>query len=387
MEELTLDDLAIEHELARVAESFRFILDVTPINVEEQRASFLNSDITEPAFLYRELEDDPAVIQASLDGLEVDRVEDATLGHLLRAKHHELGLQLAMLGARETDRFRALSEELYGPITIDLLEHAESILTNVPVPGRGDNDCIDAAGFALRAEHELAQYRRAEPDIGAHVEVRPDVAGVMVSGNVLMVSAAACIHQSRLKAILQHEVGTHLLTHINGSFQPLQLLAAGLAGYEETQEGLAVLAEYLVGGLSAFRLRQLAARVVAADQMRAEASFGDVFGAQLEHGFSPRSAFTTTMRAFRCGGFSKDVIYLRGLLELLGHLEHGGDLDLLWMGKMSLRELPLVDDLLARGVLAPPRLLPRHLSEPETAERLAVLAGLTDPSTLVGAPR
>jgi uncharacterized protein (TIGR02421 family) len=387
MAELTLDDLAIEHELARVAESFRFILDVTPVNVADQRASYLNRRSTEPTFLYRELEDDPAIIQASLDGLDVDRVEDTTLGHLLRAKHHELGLQLAMLRARETVRFRELSEELYGPITIELLEHAGSILTNVAVPGRGDDDCIDASEFALRAELELDRYRGVEPDIGAHVEVRPDVAGVMVSGNVLMVSAAACIHESRIDAILQHEVGTHLLTHINGSFQPLQLLAAGLAGYEETQEGLAVLAEFLVGGLSAFRLRQLAARVVAADQMRADASFGDVFDTQLDHGFSPRSAFTTTMRAFRCGGFTKDVIYLRGLLELLRHLGDGGDLDILWMGKMSLRELPLVDDLLARGLVAPARLLPRHLSMPGTKERLAMLSGLTDPSTLLGAPR
>ncbi len=40
-------------------------------------------------------------------------------------------------------------------------------------------------------------------------------------------------------------------------------MAIGLAGYEETQEGLAVLAEFLVGGLSPHRLRQLAVRVVA----------------------------------------------------------------------------------------------------------------------------
>ena len=78
MTELSLDDLAIEHELARVAGSFRFILDVTPLNVEEQRAAFLNRRIAEPAFRYRELEDDPAVIQASLEGLDVDRVENTT---------------------------------------------------------------------------------------------------------------------------------------------------------------------------------------------------------------------------------------------------------------------------------------------------------------------
>jgi hypothetical protein len=50
---------------------------------------------------------------------------------------------------------------------------------------------------------------------------------------------------------MQHEVGTHVLTHHNGLAQPLTQLASGLAGYEELQEGIAVLAEYLAGGLSA----------------------------------------------------------------------------------------------------------------------------------------
>ena len=47
-------------------------------------------------------------------------------------------------------------------------------------------------------------------------------------------------------ALLHHEVGTHLVTHVNGTHQPIKVLGVGLAGYDETQEGLAVLAEYLV---------------------------------------------------------------------------------------------------------------------------------------------
>ena len=67
--------------------------------------------------------------------------------------------------------------------------------------------------------------------------------------------------RARVGASLQHEVGTHLVTYYNGLEQPLRLLHVGLAGYDETQEGLAVLAEYLVGGLSRSRLRTLAERV------------------------------------------------------------------------------------------------------------------------------
>ena len=45
---------------------------------------------------------------------------------------------------------------------------------------------------------------------------------------------------------------------------PLSSWPSALPSYEETQEGLAVLAEYVVGGLDPRRMRVLAARVVAA---------------------------------------------------------------------------------------------------------------------------
>jgi hypothetical protein len=90
------------------------------------------------------------------------------------------------------------------------------------------------------------------------------------------------------------------------------------------------------------------------------------------------------MRAFRSGGLTKDAIYLRGLLDVLGHLARGGTLDLLWLGKLPLDDLPLVRDLADRGVLRAPVLLPRYLADPATAVRLERAAGLTDPAQLIG---
>src|SRR5687768_8546042 len=51
-EALAVEDLAIEHKSAQAAESFRFVLDVTPVNVEEQRREFLQGRTTEPVFVY-----------------------------------------------------------------------------------------------------------------------------------------------------------------------------------------------------------------------------------------------------------------------------------------------------------------------------------------------
>jgi len=80
---------------------------------------------------------------------------------------------------------------------------------------------------------------------------------------------------------------------------------------------------------------------------------------------------------------TKDAIYLRGLVELLEHLGGGGSLDRLWLGKFSLRDLPLIGDLEDRGLLRPPRVLPRYLDDPEARANLARAAGTEDLGTLL----
>jgi uncharacterized protein (TIGR02421 family) len=385
---LSADDLAIDRELARVSDSYRFLLDLTPVDVEANRDAFLYGGATKPSFTYRELEDELAVMRTVLDSVMVADIEDPTFGHLLRAKHREIELQLDMLGARDTDDFLPLSIELYGAVAPGLFDHAESLLERIDAPdATRDGRRISADRFVMLAEAELAHYRRVDPDIGVHVEIRPDASGILVSGGDLIVGAAARLPADRADALLQHEIGTHLLTYVNGTYQPIRVMAAGLAGYEETQEGLAILAEYLVGGLSPERLRQLAGRVVAVHDMVTGASFAEVYERLVTAGFSRSGAFTTTMRAFRSGGLTKDAIYLRGLLDLLAHLTRGGTLDLLWLGKLSLTDLPLVGELADRGLLREPKLLPRYLADPATSARLEHAAGLTDPAELIGTTR
>lgn len=98
---LAARDLAVDHELAQTAESFQFVLDVTPTDVQANCEKFLCRPTREPVFTYRELEVDPGVIDARLKAIDVCSVEDATLGHLLRAKKRELQTQLEMLPGPE----------------------------------------------------------------------------------------------------------------------------------------------------------------------------------------------------------------------------------------------------------------------------------------------
>ncbi|GGB83582.1 hypothetical protein N798_05105 [Knoellia flava TL1] len=375
--QLSVADLAIDHTLAQTAGSMQFLLDVTPVNADHVRQEFAEGRVGPPKFTYRPLEVAPEVLAKALDNIDVASVEDPTLGHLLRAKHRELALQIEMLKARDTDDFSALSIQLYGAASPELQAQAESILERVHRT-EGPGESLDAPAFLALAQAEIDHYREIDPEIDIHAEMRDDVNGVMVSGNTLLIDTDSAVQVSRANALIQHEVGTHLVTQVNGTAQPVRVLGSGLAGYDETQEGLAVLAEIGCGQLTPFRLRQLAARVLTVHRMHSGADFVEAWRALVDEGFPENSAFTTTMRAFRSGGLSKDAIYLRGLVELLVHLRDGGELDLLWLGKFSLEDLPLIRDLDDRGVLNPPRLRPRYLEDAAAQTRLAAAADRAD---------
>jgi uncharacterized protein (TIGR02421 family) len=375
-------DVKVDRTLAQISTSFRFLFDVTPVDLVNARKTFW-ADGRTPKFEYRALEDDPAVITARIEEVPVADVEDPTVAHLLHAKQRELLLLVQMLSCRDSPEFLALSIELFGAVAPALLHEAEAILDAVPTPPPDPGPWLDATEFVKLAQSELDRYRAFAPDIESHVEIRLGSSGVMVSNGDLLVAPTARVSAARAEALLHHEVGTHIVTFVNGAHQQLRILASGLAGHEETQEGLAVLAEYLVGGLTAGRLRELAARVVAVHQMLRGAEFPEVHRGLVDAGISRVQAFTITMRVFRSGGLTKDAVYLRGLHDLLHHLSTGGSLDALWLGKMPLAAVPLVEDLKTRGVLVDPLLRPRYLDDPRGAARLASIHEVSPLSSLV----
>jgi uncharacterized protein (TIGR02421 family) len=201
----------------------------------------------------------------------------------------------------------------------------------------------------------------------------------MVSHGKLLIPATAHFRAGRVEALIHHEVGTHVVTYANGNAQPLKLFAVGLPGYEETQEGLAVLAEYATGGLDPKRMRLLAARVIAVQRVLEGAGFLQVFEELHEgFGFAPKTAWSIAIRVTRSGGHTKDVIYLRGITRVLEFVSLRKDISTLLIGKLSLEHVPLVEDLLDRGILQPAWIRPRWLDIGAAPTRLSsVYEGMT----------
>jgi uncharacterized protein (TIGR02421 family) len=364
---------SVDRQLAEVSSQFKFLLLVTPVNAERSWRAFAESGYAkEPRFQYRPLENDPLPLKRKLLGIRTDRIEDPTLAHLLRQTQDELDRQITMLADIGTPRFLPGSLQVYGRVEPPLLEAARGILRRWPASDQETGDTITAQEFARRASREIRHYRRQMKEFAARADVRDDIyTGMLSTGGNLYIGRETTVAADRVEGLLQHEVGTHLVTYYNGGAQPLRLLKVGLAGYDGLQEGLAVLAEYLVDGLSRGRLRTLAARVVASDQMTRGAPLAEVFRLLTdEYHFQPRPAYTIALRVYRGGGLTKDAVYLRGLEEILEYVRRNGDLEPLLIGKLAVDHIPIVRELQLRGVLRPPPLRPRYLDDPRAAERL-----------------
>lgn len=370
----------IDRCLNEISKSYSFLLQVTPVNAEAAWHEFQRSKFErEPRFYYRPLAVEPTELKRRLFALHTDKIEDPTLAQLFRQRQDELDRKITMLSDVGTKRFVLGSQQVYGEISESLLTLAHELLETISPRSRDDTSAgsVSAADFAKLARKEITHYKHQLREFTAEAVVRDDMyTGLMCSDGNLLIGRGTSIPRSRVQALLQHEVGTHLLTYYNGLVEPFQLLHTGLAGYDSLQEGIAVLSEYLVGGLSKPRLRLLAARVSAVDTMLSGASFVECFrNLNKEHGFSQRTAYTITMRIYRGGGFTKDAVYLRGLVEILDYLREGGSLDPLFVGKIAGEHVRFVRELLHRRVILPPALTPRYLKIPGVSERLESLRG------------
>lgn len=150
--------------------------------------------------------------------------------------------------------------------------------------------------------------------------------------------------ESMLKGVLAHEVQTHLLRSHN---QALQTLPRSLpSAYSRAEEGLASLNSKFVR--QNFDFRTSCYRYLACNWSQ-QASFAEVFARLRDRGqFDFNRAWYFTLRAKRGlqdtsqpGGFTKDIVYWEGTLQVLDWLlEPENKLADLYLGKISLAQVP-----------------------------------------------
>ena len=171
-----------------------------------------------------------------------------------------------------------------------------------------------------------------------------------------------------LRQIEFHEGQVHVATALNGRAQPVMVfLGVPTPRTTSTQEGLAVLTEFLTASTSLPRVRRISDRVLAIQKAEEGADFLEVYRFFLSRGNDEEAAYDGARRVFRGGvieggaPFTKDVCYLDGLLRVTNFLRialTGGQSRLareLFAGKLAVEDVPLFDRLRAEGLASEPR--------------------------------
>ncbi len=365
--------LAADAELFAIEKEIDWLARVSPLDNSARYAAFVESGhTTAPPLTYPPFDLDVDVVRDRLDDLAIDDVENPTLEVLFEEKRNELTQMLTLLEARDTSGFTTASVSLFGGADPSLLSDAREILTTVPeTPPAGPivgADAVVAEAAAMRTV-----YAALSASFDFEIELVDDADAILVvhQGD-LVVDRTLSIPAERVRPLVAHEVGVHVITRHNGRRQPLQLFESGFAHYDVLQEGLATFCEYLAGCLPPTRLRVLAARVVAADLAIRHEPLETIFHVlHGEHGLGAEPSFDVAVRAKRGGGLTKDAVYLEGLRQVHAWVGDGGDIAQLFLGKYSLGQRHLMADLVDQGVLVPPALLPVCITGPDAERRLA----------------
>jgi uncharacterized protein (TIGR02421 family) len=178
------------------------------------------------------------------------------------------------------------------------------------------------------------------------------------------VNTNAKFTQKEIGALIEHEIGVHMVTTLNSSQQRLKVFNLGLPVNTMTQEGLAILSEYLSGNITLDRLKKLALRVVACDMMCSDASFIDCYQTLTkDYQVDKNEAFTIVTRIFRGGGFTKDYLYLKGFTQIWSLYQKDIDLTPLLIGKTSLEYLPIINEMTSRELIKSPKWITKSFQE------------------------
>ncbi len=355
--------LAIDETLTQLVSDIDILSSVNPLNYAREREIFISNKYSqEPNFEYQKPSFDTHQSKRRLYELPLEHIHDTQLQKLYADVIQSYADKLDQLETIGNQDFLYNSLRYYGEPSAKDIANAHFIL-HLPTEEESKPE-HDSQSIAQYMNH-FAQKNGYECEIQV---LDGMLANALVSGSRIKINSAAYINHDELAALAHHELGVHLLTTLNGRKQPLNVLSLGCPANTNTQEGLAILCEYLSGHFSIKRLRTLALRVLAVESMIKERDFRQTFRLLKEqYHVSDIQAFTITSRVYRGGGLTKDYLYLRGFREILNAYDTLGedDFSLLLCGKTELKYFDLIRSLVSKEIFTRPALISPALSTPK----------------------
>lgn len=347
--------IQLDKELYKLAKNFEVLGFVNPLNVEKEKQRFFKSKFTvNPSFSYKPLTIDPHAFKAKMYGLKVEQLEDVHIRQVYIDIIRSYTDKVDLLNTLGTENFLYNSLRYFGEPNAQDIANANFLLYCEELPQFENETHLEMAEVKAKFKEEGARYGFAyNVQEVSHI---PSDALVINSKRLLMLKKGAKFTPTRLNALLNHEIGVHMVTTMNAQEQPLKFLSLGLPRNTYTQEGLAIMSELLSGCLSIGRLKELGLRVLAVHYMAKGYDFKTTFERlKDEHNVNEDKLFYLVTRVYRGGGFTKDFLYLKGFRKVLDMQARDVKLDNLFLGKTTHTHLTILNELVDRKILNPPK--------------------------------
>lgn len=327
-------------QLDRLIRQSSSIIDIfanvspTGESFEREKQKFLEGEIDEPAFDY----DPPGYDQDQLEKrLTSSNIPDKPVGKLYKNTIDKLNLKNSIIANRGDEQtVRQATKTIYGEPSDELVDYAKEILEETEPATENQQKPIEAD--EAKQVFNTALHQMEMEDWETEYTDKTTIS-VKASEKTIKVPDKRNYGQTEPIRLAIHEL-LHAARSANGYQQDHDIFGIGVAGYQDTDEGLAIFLEEQTGFQDNQTLRKYAARVLVTHNVMEDKSFRETFE-MLNEDFNidKDDAFQYTARGYRAGGFAKDHIYLQGYKKIKDYVEDGGNLKDLYQGKIPLEDV------------------------------------------------
>ncbi|MBI2037615.1 MAG: DUF1704 domain-containing protein [Candidatus Magasanikbacteria bacterium] len=321
-----------------------------PLNHDEEKQAFLENPVRSPQFLYRA--HSLPIVQIKKDLKALPEALNHPLYNLYKKKIIEIETKLDLLESLDTPKLQQASEKLYGPASRVLYDQAVRYIHEHPIQP-DDSAKLSFKQIVKRLtlfleEHKLTNW---------HIKIaagRVNDISISLDGTIFL-REGVIFTENRLKAVIAHEIETHIYRAENSRLQKYKLFEVGTAGYIATEEGLAVYNQHALGVPLGEKAIWAPLRSIGA-YLAQEMSFVDLFHyVKSNYALGDESAWRTCVKVKRGLAdtskkiaFTRDTIYFRGLQAVEEYLKDNAveKIKYLYIGKIG------IDDLSHIGALS-----------------------------------
>jgi hypothetical protein len=355
----------------------------TPINLEQEKEKFFDSDNYNPQFKYRKIKNSNSEVFKRIQNItEVSDVDPRISQFYLELIKAKIDTTQMMEKVGDNDAITELSYAKYGEVTPELFRNATRILKGQTLQFKLLNEDMLKTQKYLNFDEIKKAFDAVFVELGLDGWVAEKSQNIARNGAKLGVKSKRVYlygdikkRSYELRKTIIHEVGTHALRAVNGEKSGYSAFSkANVPSYLLAEEGLAMYNEESMGVLTRKDLKNRAAMVWAI-YVGEKMSFRQLYNCLLAL-FPKKQAFDLTYRVKRGLGdtskpgiYSKDLVYLRGFLRVRRKImAEPAIYDMLYAGKIGFDKIEWVEE----GLLAKPKIVPTKKQFEEIFKKIGI---------------